>query len=167
MAAVITQSESSHNRSGTRSLRRRPSISIDMTPMVDLAFLLLTFFVLTRSLHEARVIKIAMPEQSGDPAPMQENRVITLLLGKDNNVYWYAGATPTLNTVGFSGLRKLLLTKKTAIPNLVVLVKPSDRSRYQNTIDVLDEFSIIGIEHYFIVDITEEDNALLAARGQR
>jgi len=58
-----------------------------MTPMVDLAFLLLTFFVLTRSLYESRVIKITMPEQSSDPVPMPEKRVVTLLLGKDNAVY--------------------------------------------------------------------------------
>lgn len=132
--------------------------------MVDLAFLLLTFFVLTTSLRESRVIKITMPEQSEDPVPVQEKRVVTLLLGSDNNVYWYHGATPMLNNSGFQGLRKLLLSKKAAIPNLVVLVKASDRSHYQNLIDVLDEFVITGIQNYFIVDITPEDNALLAER---
>ena len=162
--AAITQSESSDKRPGTGRPRRRSSVRIDMTPMVDLAFLLLTLFVLTRSLHESRVIKITMPEQSPDPVPMQEKRVITLLLGKDNNLYWYPGATPALNTVGFQGLRKLPLTKKAAIPDLVVLVKASDRSHYQNMIDVLDEFSITGINNYFITDITAEDNGLLAAR---
>jgi len=162
--AAITQSESSYGRSCTRRMRRRSSVSIDMTPMVDLAFLLLTFFVLTRSLYESRVIKITMPEQSRDPVPLQDKRVVTLLLGKDNGVYWYPGATPALNAVGFSGLRKLLLAKKAAIPDLVVLVKASDRSRYQNIIDVLDEFSITGINNYFITDITAEDDGLLAAR---
>lgn len=164
--AAITETGSSNSRSVTSRMRRRSSIRIDMTPMVDLAFLLLTFFVLTTSLNKAYVIKLTMPEQSNEKTTMSEKRVITLLLGKNDNLYWYHGATPALHETDFLRLRKLLLAQKAAIPNLVVLVKASDKSHYQNMVDVMDEFAITGIDTYFIVDITAADCALIAAREQ-
>lgn len=93
--AEITQAESSGNRGGEGHRMSRSPVKIDMTPMVDLAFLLLTFFVLTTSLNKAYILKITMPAQSTDTTPMSDKRVITLLLGNNNQVYWYPGGTST------------------------------------------------------------------------
>jgi len=160
--AEITQAESSGYRPARRT--RRSPVRIDMTPMVDLAFLLLTFFVLTTSLNKAYILDVTMPVKTSDPTPMSEKRVITLLLGKENHVYWYAGLTPAINETDFHRLRKFLISKKAAIPDLVVLVKASDKAHYQNIVDVIDEFAITGIGTYFIVEMTNEDHALLASR---
>lgn len=71
-------------------LRRRPLL--DMTPMVDLAFLLLTFFVLAATMTKPKVIEIIYPEVSPTPSQINGKNAITLLLGENaNNTYYYEG----------------------------------------------------------------------------
>ncbi len=73
---------------------KKTSTRIDMTPMVDLAFLLLTFFVMTTTLNKPQTMEITMPEKpkTEDKQPMvNEKRVLTLVLGGDDKVYWYLG----------------------------------------------------------------------------
>src|SRR5687767_1557896 len=117
---------------------------IDMTPMVDLAFLLLTFFVLTSVLSEPFALKLEMPDKVRDPIsrpPISAKRVLTLVLGEQNKIHWYIGsANGTAETTDFSGtgIRKVLNEKKSSIKDLYVLIKPSDQSQYKNVIDILD-----------------------------
>src|SRR5688572_9573449 len=121
---------------------------IDMTPMVDLAFLLLTFFVMTSILSEPYVLKINMPDKVESPTPqppINAKRVLTLVLGDQNKIHWYVGtASDQAETTTFSGngIRKLLIDKKNSIQDLHVLIKPSDQSQYKNIIDILDEMII-------------------------
>lgn len=75
---------------GSRAIRRRPMI--DMTPMVDLAFLLLTFFVLAATLTKPKVIEIIYPDSSGEPSPINEDGAVTLLLGHSREqTFYYEG----------------------------------------------------------------------------
>ena len=148
---------------------KRHSTHLDMTPMVDLAFLLLTFFVLTVTLTNPFAIQIQMPDkpQIDDPKPPEvtSERVLTLVLGENDKVYWYHGINnPTVEVTNFSpaGIRQVLLEKNAAIKKMVLLVKPSDKSRYQNVVDILDEIEITDIQHYYLVDETPEDQKLIA-----
>src|SRR6187551_1112293 len=92
---------------------KKGSTWIDMTPMVDLAFLLLTFFVMTTTLNKPQTMEITMPEKpkEGEKLPeVNEKHVLTLVLGEDDKVYWYIGITnPTVEVTDFSseGIRKL------------------------------------------------------------
>src|ERR1041385_6538655 len=75
---------------------KKTSTRIDMTPMVDLAFLLLTFFILTTTLSKPQTMEITMPEKvkKGDEQPeVNEKKVLTLVLGPNDKVYWYVGIT--------------------------------------------------------------------------
>lgn len=141
---------------------------IDMTPMVDLAFLLLTFFVLTTTLSDPWVLKLSMPEKITVPInqpPIRANRVITLVLGAENKIYWYTGtASEAAETTNFSvgGIRKILIDKKRMVKDLYVLIKPSDKSQYKNIVDILDEMIITEMEHYAIVDMESQDKLLIA-----
>ena len=75
---------------------KKTSTRIDMTPMVDLAFLLLTFFVMTTTLNKPQTMEITMPEKPKEqdkPPVVNEKRVLTLVLGGNNKVYWYLGIT--------------------------------------------------------------------------
>jgi len=148
---------------------KRHSTHLDMTPMVDLAFLLLTFFVLTVTLTNPLAMEIRMPDKPDDttakPPEVTSERVLTLVLGDDDKVYWYHGINnPTVEVTNFSptGVRKVLLEKNEAIENMVLLVKPSDKSRYQNVVDILDEIDITSIQHYYLVEETPEDRKLIA-----
>lgn len=146
---------------------KKTSTKIDMTPMVDLAFLLLTFFVMTTTLNKPQTMEITMPEKPDkeDKAPeINEKNVLTLVLGKDDKIFWYIGITdPTVEHTDFSkeGIRKVLLEKKNKMPKMVILIKATDEAKYRNMVDILDEMNISSIPRYALVDITPVDNELI------
>ena len=145
--------------------RGRPSIKIDMTPMVDLAFLLLTFFMLASSFNGPYIMRVERPEESQAPGPpVTSDRVVTLILGEEDKIYWYQGIEePKLFTSDFSdgGIRKILVEKNMQIKKMVVLIKPSDQSRYKNIVDILDEMAITGVPEFFMMEMTSADKELL------
>ena len=136
-----------------------------MTPMVDLAFLLLTFFVMTTTLNKPQTMEITMPEENDEKPPqVNERHVLTLVMGKDDKIFWYIGITdPEVKVTNFSntGIRKLLLEKKRDIPKLIILIKSLDESKYKNMVDILDEMNITSIQRYAIVDVTPVDKELI------
>lgn len=147
---------------------KRIPLHIDMTPMVDLAFLLLTFFVMTSKLMDSVVLELNMPHVPegvvDNRPPIDHKKVLNLVVGKDNVMYWYMGlpgTAPSQTNFSSVGVRRLLQEKNRAINKMYVLVKPSDESRYQNTIDVLDGLAIAGITRYSLVALAEEDKKLL------
>lgn len=162
---------------------KRTSTKIDMTPMVDLAFLLITFFMLTTTLNKPQTMEITMPDkQQGKQEVMKvkASRTVTVLLGEDDRVFYYQGVTdaqPVVETTDFSanGIRRALLQKKQEIgqvPNpktgtpedgIIVIIKAQATAKYRNVVDILDEMNITGIDTYAIVDITPGDLDLIAA----
>lgn len=151
--------------SGGKVRAKRFSTKIDMTPMVDLAFLLLTFFILTSTFMKNNVIKLEMPEK---PAPgvtpplVNINKVMNLVLAENDKLYCWTGEEPPAEiTYSRDGLRKTLLEMQQRIPDGFLLIKPKDTSKYHNIIDVLDEVEITGIARYSIVPFTDEDQAYI------
>lgn len=124
MANVNTDSGDSQGKHGKKRAKKS-STSIDMTPMVDLAFLLLTFFVLTSTFNKAKTMEINFPAETDDKTENQKvNNALTFIMSGDNSIYYYYGEfypktnkdgkTPTeLVKTNFSkdGLHKLLLDR--------------------------------------------------------
>jgi biopolymer transport protein ExbD len=106
---------------GGKKKPKHHSTHIDMTPMVDLMCLLITFFMLTTAFSKSKVMEIALPEKKkvDNPPPVPKARVVNIILGPDNKVYWYPGmvenpkSPPPLQETDFSdqGIRKLLLER--------------------------------------------------------
>jgi biopolymer transport protein ExbD len=98
-----------------RKVRARKLLTkIDMTPMVDLAFLLLTFFILTTTLHEPKTLDLVMPSEPGYIEPNPVNNAITLILSGENKVYYYEDELETstvLKETDFGKVRQLLQAK--------------------------------------------------------
>jgi len=146
---------------------KKSSTKIDMTPMVDLAFLLLTFFMLTTTFNKPQTMEIIMPDKpkaNDTPPEVNEKKVLTLILGEKDKIYWYKGITePTVEVTNFSdeGVRKILVEKNKEIKDLLVLIKPADESRYKNVVDILDEMNISNITRFALVQITETDKKLV------
>ncbi len=162
--AEITQGGGGGKKGG-KIRSKKTSTRIDMTPMVDLAFLLLTFFVMTTTLNKPQTMEITMPEEDEkEPPKVNEKHVLTLVMGRNDKIYWYIGITdPEVKVTNFShnGIRKLLLEKKRDIPKLIILIKSLDESKYKNMVDILDEMNINSIQRYAIVDVTPVDKELI------
>ncbi|HCW08528.1 MAG TPA: biopolymer transporter ExbD [Cytophagales bacterium] len=160
-------------KKGGKIRSKKSSTRIDMTPMVDLAFLLLTFFVLTSTLSKPQTMEITMPEkpkENDKPPEVNEKKVLTLVLGANDKVYWYVGITePQAKAANFSkdGIRKVLLEKKSEIRDMIVLIKAMDEAKYKNMVDILDEMTISNIQRYAIVDITPDDKKIVKEAQQQ
>lgn len=137
-----------------------------MTPMVDLAFLLLTFFILTTTLSGLRIMELTMPEPVKDPskaALLEAKNAFSLVLAEDNTIYWWIGLEGPAQTSNYSkdGIRQVLLEHQRANPQLMVLIKAKDHARYENMVDILDEVRIANIHRYAIVEYTTYDESIL------
>jgi biopolymer transport protein ExbD len=94
---------------------KKSSTRIDMTPMVDLAFLLLTFFVLTSTFSKPSEMDIGMPPKTPAP-PTNVKNIVTIVLDKSDTVYYYYGVMDTAKAAPYlltnyskDGLRKVLI----------------------------------------------------------
>ena len=150
---------------------RRLSARVDLTAMVDLAFLLVTFFMLTTRLDKPRAMPLAMPDNQGE-SHVPASRTLTLCRGSNNQVLWYRGTIskpldgPAVVNYGPAGLRHVILNmmtqvKKESNKDMIVLLKPSSRANYGNVINTIDELNIAQANTYAITDITSPDIALL------
>lgn len=165
---------------GKKVRSKKQDAGVDLTAMVDLAFLLITFFMLTTSLSKPQSMNLAMPDKNKDQIDepvldVADDRTLTILLGEKNKMVWYYGLPktpiegPTVVGYGKNGIRKELLAKTKSVvakygdpkKGLIVLVKASKKSTYRNLVDILDEIAITKVPTYAIVDITPEENAML------
>jgi biopolymer transport protein ExbD len=153
---------------------------VDLTAMVDLAFLLITFFMLTTSISKPYAMDVAMPDKtesdSQDQLDVADNRTITLLLGSDNKIEYYMGLLdrpiegPSVVDYGKNGIRPILLEKIKQVPQitgdpekgLIVIIRPSEKANYKNLVDILDEMKIVDAKQYMIGDIGSAEIELLS-----
>lgn len=145
------------------------STKIDMTPMVDLGFLLITFFMLTTSLMKPVVMQLNMPDKSveGQHSPVRCSESLNVVIDADNKVHYYQGTecNPTVQTTDFSdnGIRQVLFDYKRKIGDVfTIVIKSTDKAKYRNMVDLLDEMTITNNHRYAIVGITKEDEKLLS-----
>jgi biopolymer transport protein ExbD len=169
MAEINAQSGGSRSAGKIRS--RKASTRIDMTPMVDLAFLLLTFFMLATTFNQSLVMELVMPEKADSTQtlpPIEAENVLNLVLGRNNQVFWYQGEDASqgqLTSYSTNGIRQVLLEHREK-KKLWVFIKPSQASNYQNVVNVLDEMSITAIQRYSLADLTAADCALVKLDSQ-
>ena len=155
---------------GGKKRAKKQSTKIDMTPMVDLGFLLLTFFILTTTFAKPQTMEISMPvkpKNQDEQSELKASNALPLLLGENDKIYWYAGlpdepAPPGIQVTNYSanGVRKVLLDRKNN-PSLVVLIKPMEEARYKNMVDLLDEMNITESTKYAIMDVDPRDEKLV------
>jgi biopolymer transport protein ExbD len=157
--------------------QKKKAVRVDLTAMVDLAFLLITFFILTTTLNKPKAQELIMPDKDDthQQMPVPESRTMTLLLGANDKLEWFVGQVgktrPTVITYNKNDLRKVLVDQDNAIKAshggqpMIVVVKPSAQSTYKNVVTVMDELNIVDIEQRAIVDITPAELDLLKADG--
>ncbi|MFH6972065.1 biopolymer transporter ExbD [Flavobacterium petrolei] len=171
-------------KKGGKVRSKKSNSKVDLTAMVDLAFLLITFFMLTTTLSKPQSMPLGLPDKDDDPSKnkdikVDENRTLTVLLGDNDKMVYYMGllATPIAGpkdiSYGKEGIRKELLKRKKSVveytgnkdKGLIVIIKPSKKSNYRNLVDILDEMAIVGVPTNAIVnDFSPEELKLLEGK---
>lgn len=161
MAEVIAQEKQGGSK------QRKKLIRVDMTPMVDLGFLLITFFMFTTNFTKPNVMDLGLPAKDPNPNPHQYDihpkNQVTFILGKDNRVFYHQSFKEGLNTsnlkeTNFSGINitKIISEAYNNAPNkenFTIIVEPTDDANYKNFVDVLDNIAISKKERYGVTDI--------------
>ncbi len=159
---------------GRHSVNRMP-LRVDLTAMVDLAFLLITFFMLTTSLSKPRIMPVAVPDKDTKPVGYPETRTMSLCLGKNNRLIWYLGMPEKPLTspkqIGYGTELKKAVKElsdkifKSSGKDIIVLVKPSDHSVYANLVETFDELNSQQVQTYSLAGVAPKDVARLQQVG--
>lgn len=153
MAAAMEQSHRSAGRGSPR--KRRVGIRIDMTPMVDVAFLLLIFFMVTTVFRAPQSMEINLPP-SDQKVEVAQSNLLTLRVFDKGEMYWsLAKQQPA--PVDIKDLRALLEEQNRANPRLITLVKLDRKARYHLMVDILDELQLGNITRFSFTPLTDAD----------
>jgi biopolymer transport protein ExbD len=166
MAEMDVKSGGGHKGPGVKKSKKL-STRVDLTPMVDLGFLLITFFMFTTTLSSPTAMHLNMPDETATPDQQNEAAkagAFTLILGKNDQVYYYEGDDPkTMQVTNLKGVRDKILDKKARTPEdkLVIIIKPDVDATYKDVVDVLDEMTINGINKYAMVTVRPDEYDLV------
>jgi biopolymer transport protein ExbD len=172
MAEMEVKGGGGHKKGPGVKKSKKQSTRVDLTPMVDLGFLLITFFMFTTTLSSPTAMKLNMPDETATPEQQNEaakSGAFTLLLGKGDQIYYYEGDDPkTMQVTNYKGVRDKILDKKARTPEdkLVVIIKPDQDATYKNTVDMLDEMTINAIDKYAMVTIRPDEYELVQKTEQ-
>ena len=163
----VSDSGGGHKKGPGVKKAKKLSTKVDMTPMVDLGFLLITFFIFTTHMSQPTAMKLIMPkdtENKDQETKVKASGALTILMGKADGVYYYEGDDPTkIQASNYKAIRDVILNKKkgTDPKDLVIIIKPDADATYKNVVDILDEMSINEIEKYAMVPPTADEVKLV------
>ncbi len=170
MAEINHTQANMHKKSVAVKMITKKSTKVDLTPMVDLGFLLITFFVFTTTMSMTTAMEMN-ETKDGNPKPVPQSGAMTILLGKGNNIYYYFGALDSMKlssqfkSTNFKEIRKLIATKKkiTSEDKLMYIIKVDDESTFGNAMSIIDEMLICGVKsgHYAEDKISDTEKRLI------
>ena len=179
--AELDTSGGGHKKGPGVKKQVKKSTRVDLTPMVDLGFLLITFFVFTTTMSQATAMNVNEPKDSKDQQiKVKESGAMTILLGKANQIYYYFGQldetrlSEQFKSTNFKDIRGIIAEKKNNTPegDLMYVIKADDESTFRNSVDILDEMTICAVKpgHYAedkisatelqLIKLTEAHNAI-------
>ena len=160
MAEIISANSNSGKR-GTRS--KKLSTRVDLTPMVDLGFLLITFFIFTTTMSHATAMHLSMPDDNKivDNPLVPESKTLNLVLKGDNKISYYYGIDSLHEqetNYSANGLRNVIQEKQKKVAaqyksatETIILIRPTKGASYQNIVNTLDEMTINGVTRYVLM----------------
>jgi biopolymer transport protein ExbD len=170
MAEMDTSSGGGHKKGPGVKKGKKLSTRVDLTPMVDLGFLLITFFIFTTTMSQPTAMKLILPDDRAkdeEQNKAKESGVLTVLMGDKNTVFYYEGQLSpdgsNFKSTTFKEIRNVIIDKKrrTDEKDFVFIIKPGMNSSYKNLIDMLDEVKINVVKKYALVDISPGEEQLV------
>ncbi len=166
MADVDLSQSKGKQKHGGKKKKKRISVRLDMTPMVDVAFLLLTFFMLTTSMSKPQTMEINLPP-SETKADVAESNLLTLRISEDFRIFWNIGTEKPTTVDGkekkekLIALGRLLKERNAANPKLITLIKVDGKAKYIDMVDIMDELNINSITRFSLAPMLDEDKKLI------
>lgn len=168
---MVDSPNGNHQAKKGRRQRKRLGFHLDMTPMVDVAFLLLTFFMLTTTFSKSNTMEINMPPETGEVRIAEQN-VMTVRIAGDGMAYCSLGEevprrialyepSDSRRMVLSGELRSLLREQTAANRKMVIVVKISEKAKYKNLVDLIDELNLMKIDRFSLDDYTDRDEAAI------
>jgi biopolymer transport protein ExbD len=154
MAAVETAAPRAHGK-GKKKKAKRVGIRIDMTPMVDVAFLLLTFFMLTTTMSRPQTMEINLPP-SDTPVEVAQSNLMTIRVIEDGKIFWSIG-TDKPQKVEYKDFPKLLMDRNQQNTKLITLIKIDRKVKYHWMVDIMDELNLANVTRFSLAPMLESD----------
>lgn len=143
-----------------RKPKKRVNIGIDMTPLVDVAFLLLTFFMLTTVFRLPQTLEINLPPKDVD-IKVGESNLLTIRVDENMQMYWNVGFDVP-QKIKWEDFNKFLKQKRAENPRFNVLIKVDKKAKYHIMIDIIDELRVCQLDRYALAPITDIDKKEMA-----
>ncbi len=157
--AEVDVKQSRGKQKHSKKKKRRIGVRIDMTPMVDIAFLLLTFFMLTTTMNKPQAMEINLPP--GDAkVDVPSSNLLTLRVAEDGSIYWNIG-TDKPEKVSSIDLKKILKEKNSANPKLITLIKVDRKGKYIMMVNIMDELNVADITRFSLAPFDDKDKQLI------
>lgn len=174
MAEVQVQEK---GEKGGKVRSKKQSTRVDMTPMVDLGFLLITFFMFTTTFSKPNVMDLGLPakpkvpqQNQGPQVEIKPSNSITFIIGKNDRIFYHQQVPDVLSaetlvetTYDKEGVEKVIDQAKKRADNpdiFTVIIKPTEEASYKNFVDILDEMAITKSDKYGIADIKPQEKAV-------
>ncbi len=182
MAEMNVAGGGGHKKGAKKVRGKKMSTRVDLTAMVDLGFLLITFFMLATTMNKPKTMEVNKPAKEDvdkkDEPPIKMSKTATLMLGSNDKVYAYVSPDEidvntqlTLDSLDYSpsGLRKYIEKRQKEVgeqwgdpEQLFVMIKPLPGSNVKNIVDVLDEMTITDVKRYAILAPNDPIDSLVA-----
>jgi biopolymer transport protein ExbD len=166
MAAVQGAERSSSKKTieGKKPKKQRVGVHIDMTPMVDIAFLLLIFFMATTVFRAPQTMELNIPPDKDDVVKIAESNVLIIRMVDDGRVYWNIGRDMTPELFEFDDIQTFIKEKEAenaedhdGDSKLVTLIKIARTSPYAQLVNVMDELQLGAIDRFSITVLEAEE----------
>ncbi len=139
---------------------KRLGIRIDMTPLVDVAFLLLTFFMLTTSMSRPQTMEINLPPDETAKVEIAESNLMTLRINEKGDVYWNIGMDAPVK-IEWTKLRGFIREHSVANTKLVTLIKIDPKAKYEIMVNIMDELNQADMQRFSIARLNDQDKKIL------
>jgi biopolymer transport protein ExbD len=161
MAGGDVAESKSHSKGKKHKKGRRMGVRIDMTPLVDVAFLLLTFFMFTTSMSRPQTMEINLPPDKDVKVEVAESNLMTLRVNDRAEVFWSMGIESP-KRIDQKDLRAFLRDKLASNPKLIVVLKIDRAGKYNQMVNLIDEINLSNITRFSLAPMLDADKALIA-----
>jgi biopolymer transport protein ExbD len=142
--------------------KRRVGIRIDMTPMVDVAFLLLIFFMVTTVFRTPQALEINLPPDEKAEVKIRESNVLTVRVLPDDRAFWRRGSSDPWARSQVNDLTNVFKSYR-GNNDIVVLIKIDRDARFDNMVHIIDELDLAKLNRFSLATLTPEEKQEVAS----